>query len=669
MKLPFAAVLVWLSVSAASASECAQSPGHVIELCVSVKDGHASYQVSRLGKPVLAPSNLGLDFVDESEARYSAITSVERQSSDVSWDQPWGEQHTIRDQHTEMRVRLKGNTPINRSVEVTFRLFDDGVGFRYGYGSIPAGREVAVSADRTSFHVIGDYEAWWYQALGQERDEYLYTHTDARRITLAETPLTLKGANGLYLSFHEAALIDFPSMLLAGNGVGTLSAWLMPWPDGVLARKIGPFQTPWRTVLITDSAGALADSRIELNLNEPNKLGDVSWFKPGKFVGVWWEMHLNQSTWESGPRHGANTANAERYMDFAHQYGFDGVLVEGWNNGWDGDWIANGDRFSFTQPYPDFDLDAVVSYGRRVGVNLIGHNETAGAVPNYESQLADAMKLYESHGVSIVKTGYVRHSGDIVDSSGGRQWFAGQYMVRHNLHVAEVAAAHHIAIDAHEPVKDTGLRRTWPNMISREGARGQEYNAWGIPTNPPEHTVIIPFTRMLGGPMDFTPGIFDVAHGQQDVTRRVQSTVATQLAEYVVLYSPIQMAADLPRNYEARLDAFQFIRDVPTDWETSKTLQGDIGEFIVVARLQRGAKDWYLGALTNANARKLSQPLTFLASGKRYEAQIYRDGPGADYRTNPQPVAIEHRVVTSRDSLSIDMAPGGGTAVRFKSLD
>jgi len=302
-------------------------------------------------------------------------------------------------------------------------------------------------------------------------------------------------------------------------------------------------------------------------------------------------------------------------------------------------------------------------------VQLIGHNETAGAVSNYEVQLEDAMRLYQKNGVSVVKTGYVRHSGDIVDQNGGREWFAGQYMVRHHLLVAEVAAAHHIAIDAHEPVKDTGLRRTWPNMVSREGARGQEYNAWGVPTNPPEHTVIIPFTRMLGGPMDFTPGIFDVAHGQTDVTRRVQSTVATQLAEYVVLYSPIAMAADLPENYQARADVFQFILDVPTYWEVSKTLQGDIGKFIVVARLQRGGKDWFLGALTNENARTLTQPLSFLATDKHYEAQIYRDGPGADYRTNPQPVTIEHRAVTGRDSLKIEMAPGGGTAIRFKCLD
>jgi alpha-glucosidase len=674
MTLRFASMLAAICLPAlawGADPECAQSPGDVIKVCVSVKggEGRAVFEVSRLGHPVLAPSNLGLDFVGEPQARYSAITRVDRRSSDSSWEQPWGEERIIRDQHTEMTVRLKGSTPFTSSVEVTFRLFDDGIGFRYRFAAIPAGREVGVSADQTSFHTLGDYEAWWYQALGQERDEYLYTHTDARRITLAETPLTLKGANGLYLSFHEAALIDFPSMLLAGNGQGTMTAWLMPWPDGVLARKTGPFTTPWRTVLICDSAGGLADSRIELNLNEPNKLGDVSWFKPGKFVGVWWEMHLHKSTWESGPKHGATTANTERYLDFAHRYGFPGVLVEGWNQGWDGDWIANGDQFSFTKSYPDFDMDAVVAYGKRLGVQLIGHNETAGAVPNYEAQLEDAMRMYERHGVTIVKTGYVRHSGDIVDQSGGREWFAGQYMVRHNLHVAEVAAAHHIAIDAHEPVKDTGLRRTWPNMISREGARGQEYNAWGIPTNPPQHTVIIPFTRMLGGPMDFTPGIFDVAHGQKDVTLRVQSTLATQLAEYVVLYSPIEMAADLPENYEGRGDAFQFILDVPTDWETSKTLQGDIGQLIVVARLQRGGKDWFLGALTNENARTVTQPLTFLAADKHYEAQIYRDGPGADYRTNPQALTIERQTVTRHDSLTIAMAPGGGTAIRFKCLD
>ena len=665
-------ILAALAVPAtarAAGRECAQSPGKVIELCVFVEGGQALYEVRRGGVAVLAPSMLGLSFAGEPAARYTALGEARRSRVDASWEQPWGEQRTIRDNHTELTVTLAGDTPLNRRVDVTFRLFDDGIGFRYGYGAIPAGQAVAVTGDRTRFHTVGNYRAWWYQALGAERDEYLYTETDARRVTLAETPLTLKGDNGLYLSFHEAALVDFPSMLLSGDGSGTLSAWLMPWPDGVLARKTGPFTTPWRTVLIGDSPAALADSRIELNLNEPNKLGDVGWFKPGKYVGVWWEMHLNRSTWASGARHGANTANVKRYMDFAAKYGFDGVLAEGWNQGWDGDWTVEGDKFSFTRSYPDFDLAGLAAYGRSKGVKLIGHHETGGAVTNYEAQLDDAMKIYESAGVSTVKTGYVRHSGDIVDEQGGRQWFAGQYMVRHHLHVVEVAARHRIAVDTHEPVKDTGLRRTWPNWVSREGARGQEYNAWGIPTNPPEHVTILPFTRMLAGPMDYTPGIFDLVHGKDDVTRRVQSTLATQLALYVVLYSPVQMAADLPETYEKNLAAFQFIRDVPTDWETSRTLAGEIGDFVVVARQQRGGRDWFLGAVTDETARKVTQPLSFLAPGKRYEAQIYRDGPGADYRTNPLAFEVARQVVTSTDSLLLDMAPGGGTAIRFRALD
>ncbi len=664
-------LLPLLSIPAAASAaprECAQSPGRVIEVCVAVADGRATYEVSRNGAPVIAPSTLGLTFGGEPDARYTAITAVRRSASDSSWEQPWGEQRVIRDNHAELSVGLAGDTPLNRAVEVTFRLFDDGIGFRYGYGAVPAGEAVAVTADRTQFHTIGAYQAWWYEALGQERDEYLYSQTDARRITIAETPLTLKGENGLYLSLHEAALVDFPSMLLAGDGAGTLTAKPMPWPGGVLAKKTGPFTTPWRTILITDSAAALADSRMELNLNEPNRLGDVSWFKPGKYIGVWWEMHLDKSTWSSGPRHGATTANVKRYIDFAAKYGFDGVLAEGWNRGWDGDWTANGDTFDFTHSYPDFDIAAITAYARAKGVKLIGHHETGGAVVNYERQLEDAMRFYARYGVSVVKTGYVRHSGDIVDEDGGREWFAGQYMVRHNLKVAEVAAKYRVAIDAHEPVKDTGLRRTYPNMVSREGARGQEYNAWGNPTNPPEHMVILPFTRLLGGPMDFTPGIFDVEHGQTDVTRRVQSTLATQLAEYVVVYSPIQMAADLPENYEKHPDAFRFIRDVPTDWEVSRTLQGEIGDFIVVARQARGQGDWYLGAITDENARTLAQPLSFLAPGRRYEAQVYEDGPDADYRTNPLSFRTRRQVVTRDDVLSFAMAPGGGAAVRFKRL-
>ncbi|WP_343517653.1 glycoside hydrolase family 97 protein [Sphingomonas sp.] len=653
----------------AGAAECAQSPGKVIELCVSVAQGEARYEVRRNSNILFAPGRLGLDFKGEPAARFTALTGAERRAVDTSWQQPWGEQRVIRDHHVELAVTLAGDTPLNRAVRVVFRLFDDGFGFRYAYDAIPTGQAVEVAGERTEFRPAGAWQAWWYQALGADRDEYLYTQTDARRITLAETPLTMRGADGLHLSFHEAALVDFPSMLLQGDGAGTLKAWLMPLPDGIAARRTGPFVTPWRTVLIGDSAAALADSRITLNLNDPSKLGDVSWFKPGKYVGVWWEMHLNKTSWGSGAYHGATTANVKRYIDFAAKYGFDGVLVEGWNKGWDGDWIANGDKFSFTQAYPDFDLPALAAYGKARGVRLIGHNETAGAVPNYEAQLAGALKLYADAGVSVIKTGYVRPSGTLVDAAGGQHWFADQYLVRHHLHVVEEAAKRRIAINTHEPVKDTGLRRTWPSWVSREGARGQEFNAWGNPTNPPEHVTILPFTRMLAGPMDYTPGIFDLTQGKSELTRRVQSTLATQLALYVVLYSPIHMAADLPENYTARLDAFQFIRDVPTDWEMSKTLAGEVGDYAVVARQPRGGRDWFLGAVTDENPRKLIQPLDFLAPGKRYEAQIYRDAPDADFRHNPLALEIERRVVTGADRLELALRPGGGTAIRFKPLD
>lgn len=654
--------------AAAADRECVASPGAVLEVCVHLDDGRALYSVSRRGAPVIAPSVLGMTFDGERPARYTAIRNVRRGAADTIWEQPWGEQRLVRDNHRALTVSITGNTPLNRQVDVAVRVFDDGFGFRYQY-NLPTGRAVAVAAERTEFRLVGDHQAWWYQALGPDRDEYLYTQTDARRITLAETPLTMRRADGLHLSIHEAALVDFPSMLLQGDSAGTLTAHPMKLPDGKVAWKTGPFTTPWRTVVIGDDAATLADSRLMLNLNEPNKLGDVSWFKPGKYVGIWWEMHLEKSTWGSGPKHGANNANVRRYIDFAAKHDFDGVLVEGWNRGWDGDWIANGDKFDFTTSYPDFDLPALAAYARGKGVRIIGHHETGGAVPNYERQLEQAMQLYARNGVTVVKTGHVRPSGEILDERGGRHWFADQYMVRHHARIGEAAARNRIAVNAHEPIKDTGLRRTFPNLVSREGARGQEFNAWGNPTNPPEHLTILPFTRMLAGPMDFTPGIFDITAGKTELTRRVQSTLATQLAEYVVLYSPIHMAADLPENYEQRPDALQFIKDVPTDWEESRTLQAEIGDYVVAARRPRGGRDWFLGAITDETARKLNQPLSFLEAGGRYEAQVYADGPGADYRTNPTALRVNRRIVTSRDSLTLEMAPGGGAAVRFRRLD
>jgi alpha-glucosidase len=663
----------WLSAGAASAARpgtCVDSPSATLTVCVATDNRGAHYSVYRGNRQIIDSAALGLLFEGQPWSPAKQISDPRRTSVDRTWEQPWGEQRLIRDRHAELRVTLSTAGP-SQPFDIVFRVFDDGFGFRYDYGRLPAGEAVAIRDELTEFRLVGAWDAWWYPARQPDRDEYLYRRAPLLDVQLAETPLTLQ-SEGLYVSIHEAALIDYASMNLRRTAERTLKADLMPWSDGVLVRKTGPFTTPWRMVLIGDSPMALADSRIELNLNEPSRIADTSWIKIGKYVGVWWEMHLNRSTWGSGERHGATNENVRRYIDFAARNGFIGVLVEGWNVGWDGDWIANGREFSFTKSYPDFDLAQLSTYARACGVMLIGHHETAGAIANYERQLEAALALYASNGIAAVKTGYVRNNGTIErpleDGSVGHEWFAGQYRVRHEQLVAEAAARHKISIDAHEPVKDTGLRRTWPNMLSREGARGQEFNAWGRPTNPPEHLTILPFTRLLAGPMDFTPGIFDLTFGKTQLNERVQSTLATQLAEYVVIYSPVHMAADLPENYEARPDAFRFIRDVPTDWETSLTLQAAIGDYVVVARQQRDAADWYLGAITDESARRLRVPLAFLTKGRRYEAQIYRDGPGADYRTAPTELTIEKRTVTSKDALDIDMAPGGGMAVRFRAI-
>lgn len=670
--------LALASPAFAATSECVSSPSRALSVCVAVGPDGATYSATRRGQPIVASSRLGLVMAGQPTGPVTRIARATRASRDSTWEQPWGEERVIRDRHNELRVSLAGAGATGAvPYDLVVRAFDDGFGFRYEYRTIPAGQPVAVTDERTEFKLAGDWDAWWYPARQPDRDEYLYKREALNKVELAETPFTLQRSGeraGLYMSVHEAALVDYSSMNLRRTGPNTLKADLMPWSDGVLVRRTGPFTTPWRTVLVGETPGALADSRALLNLNEPSRIADTSWIKPMKYVGVWWEMHLNKSTWGSGPKHGANNANVRRYIDFAAKHGFGGVLVEGWNTGWDGDWVANGDKFSFTQSYPDFDLPALAAYAKSKGTSLIGHHETAGAIENYERQLEPAMALYQANGVSAVKTGYVKPSGTIVrgrnpDGTAQNEWFAGQYRVRHEMKVAEVAARHRVAIDAHEPVKDTGLRRTWPNLVSREGARGQEFNAWGRPTNPPEHRAILPFTRLLAGPMDFTPGIFDLTFGKTKVEERVQSTLATQLAEYVVIYSPVHMAADLPENYEKRPDAFQFIKDVPVDWERSRTVAGAIGDYTVVARQQRGGRDWYLGAVTDEIARSVPVTLDFLEPGRRYEAQIYRDAPNAHYVSNPHALETAKQTVRRGQRLTLRMAPGGGQAIRFRALD
>jgi alpha-glucosidase len=411
-------------------------------------------------------------------------------------------------------------------------------------------------------------------------------------------------------------------------------------------------------------------SNLILNLNEPNKLGDVSWFHPTKFVGIWWDMHLDKNTWNSGPRHGATTENAMRYIDFAASHHMGGVLVEGWNKGWDGDWFGQGDQFSFTEAYPDFDLKKVTDYARSKGVKLIGHNETGANAARYESQMETAFTLYEKLGIDTVKTGYVSDAeqAQVIGEDGKWHltWHESQDMSRHYLKVVEAAAKHHIAIDSHEPIKDTGLRRTYPNWVAREGARGQEYNAWGNPGNPPEHETNLFFTRMLEGPMDFTPGVFGMKTRSPD---GVPTTWAKQLALYVVIYSPVQMAADRIENYEANPKPFQFIEDVAVDWSDTRVLNGEVGDFVTVARKDRHSDDWYLGSITDEFGRTLTVQLGFLDPGRKYRAEIYRDGDKADWKTNPTDIVIESREVTSADTLTLRLAAGGGQAIRFTPVE
>jgi alpha-glucosidase len=418
--------------------------------------------------------------------------------------------------------------------------------------------------------------------------------------------------------------------------------------------------------LTNAAVGDLVESSLILNLNEPNKLGDVSWFKPMKYVGIWWEMHLDRSTWGSGPKHGATTENTLKHIDFAAANGFGGVLVEGWNKGWDGEWFGNGWDYSFTEPYPDWDINRIAAYARQKGVQIIGHHETGGNAFHYEQQMDAGFALYQRHGWHSVKTGYVADAGGArvrgPDGQAHLSWHESQEMVRHHQRVIEAAARHQVAVNAHEPLKDTGLRRTWPNIISREGARGMEYNAWGQPGNPPEHEVNLVFTRLLAGPMDFTPGVFGMTTRSPD---GVATTWAKQLALYVTIYSPIQMAADVLENYEANPGPFQFIKDVVTDWEDTRVLNGEVGDYVTIVRKDRRSDQWFLGAITDEEPRVLSASLSFLDPGRRYRAEIYRDAPGAHWKTNREAIDILTQEVTAADTMDLRLAPGGGQAIRF----
>ncbi len=659
-------------------TETVSSPDGTISVVFELADSVPTYAVSRAGVAIIERSRLGVVLRNAAPLTSGfSVAGVARSEHNDVWEQVWGETAQIRDHHREMRITLEETGVQNpRTMVLRFRVFDDGVGFRYEWPSQPYLDEFVVEEEVTEFSFAQDNTSWWIPAFEHQRYEYLYARDPVSRLGRVHTPLTMVTPDGLYLSLHEAALTDYASMALQHTGGTTLRAELVPWSDGAAVFAEAPHVSPWRTIQIADEPGELIASYLVLNLNEPNKLDDTSWIQPGKYVGVWWEMHLGISSWGSGETHGATTENVKRYIDFAAAHGFDGVLVEGWNTGWDGDWAGDGEDFSFTEAHPDFDMEYLSRYAGERGVYIIGHHENGGGVENYARQLEGALDYYAQRGVRAVKSGYVEWGQDIkrtlpantVPTSQQRrvgEWHHGQFMVEHYRHVLQRMADHKIMLNVHEPIKPTGIRRTYPNMMTREGARGQEYNStWGG-GNGLDHNVTLPFTRLLAGPMDFTPGTFDLDGEGPGPQNAVESTLAHQLALYVVMYSPLQMASDLPENYESHPEAFQFIKDVPVDWSDTRVVHARIGDFVTIARKDRNSEDWYLGGITDGQPRTLVASLDFLDAGRTYTAEIYADAVDANWETNPEAYTIARQTVDASTALPMKLAPGGGIAVRF----
>ena len=622
--------------------------------------GEPQYSLTYQQVPVITPSAMGFEFQNAPPMTADfKVLKTETNTKNEIWPMPLGEFSKIREHYNELVVHLQERSGQKRMMDVIFRAFDDGIGFRYVFPEQKNLSDVKISDEKTTFTFTEDHDVWWIPVHGENSYyESYYRKTPLSKTDTINTPATFETRRKQYIAIHEANLTDFASMTLLKVKGNTYKSDLVPWADGVKVYTKTPFVSPWRMIITADNAGGLATSTTMLNLNEPLALNDTSWIKPLKYIGIWWGMHLETFSWGQSPKHGATTANTKRYIDFAAENNIGGVLVEGWNYGWDGDWPSNGDKFSFTRAYPDFDIRELARYARSRNVELIGHHETAGAALNYEKQMEDAFRLYQSLGIHNVKTGYVNKYLD------GKEWHDGQYGVRHYRKVVETAAKYKIMIDNHEPVKGTGLQRTYPNLVTQEGGRGQEYNAWSPDGgNTPEHSTIIPFTRMLSGPFDYTPGIFgfgyDVPSGA-----KVQTTLAHQLALYVTIYSPLQMAADFPENYAGK-PAFEFIKKVPSIWEDTRFLDSAIGEYVTVARKDRNSGDWYLGSITNSQKRTIMLKPDFLDKNRTYKAVFYRDGDDADFRTNPESCIIEEKTVTSDTELVLRLANGGGAAVIF----
>jgi len=650
------------------------SPDGSIVLTVSTdNDARPTWSLSRKGKLLIAPSKLGFLLTDGvGLQRGFAIEGAERASGDDTWEQPWGERRYVRDNYNELLVRFRQDESWGgHAMNLRFRLFDNGIGFRYELPAQAGLKTVRIADEITEFDIAPAGTAWWIAGGEWNRYEQMYQKTPIDAVATAHTPLTMRLEDGTHLAFHEAALVDYSGMWLKRIEGRKFRATLAPSSRGPRVVRDLPFHTPWRTLRIAGDAAGLVENDLELNLNEPNRLGDISWFKPMKYIGIWWGMIRGPWSWAEGPNHGATTERTKQYIDFAAKNGFGGVLVEGWNKGWNSNWFGHGEAYRFTEPTPDFDLKAVTDYARKKGVTLIGHHETGGNIVNYEAQLDDAMALYGKLGVAAVKTGYVADAGGVIapgvaPGTFAMEWHDGQRQVEHHLKVVEVAAKHHIAVNPHEPVKDTGLRRTYPNWVSREGARGMEYNAWSDFGSGPDHEPTLVYTRMLSGPMDYTPGVLSLEGSGK---APFASTLAKQLGLYLAIYSPIQMAADFIENLEAHPRELEFIKAVPADWAESHLIAGEVGDYAIFARKDRNSADWYVGGVNDATERTLALRLDFLDPGKGYTATVWKDGAGATYLTEARHnIAYETIEVKKGDTYNLWLAPGGGAAIRLKPI-
>lgn len=688
-----------------------QSPNRQLRMSFSLSPiGEPLYQLNYKTKTIVKPGKLGLllNGADPLNANFT-ISKIDSSKHDSTWEPVWGEVKSIRNNYNELTVTLQQKAT-NRSILIRFRLFNDGLGFRYEFPKQANLQHMVVKEEVTEFALAGDHKTFWIPG-DYETNEYVYSTSKLSEISPTirsasadeistravipdgvQTPLMMKTADGLYINIHEAALVNYSAMHLVLNKQNlTLTSHLVPDARGNKAYLQTPFATPWRTILVSDKAADILSSKTILNLNEPSKIENTDWIKPTKYVGIWWEMHVGTGSWnysdesnlkldgtdwsklKPNGRHSANTTNTKRYIDFAAQHGFDGVLVEGWNVGWE-DWFGQWKEevFDFTTPYPDFDVKALHQYAASKNVKLIMHHETSGSVTNYERRMDAAYTFMKENGYDAVKTGYV---GRIIPRG---EFHDGQWMVNHFNRVAARTAQYKIMLDAHEPVRPTGLHRTYPNWLASEAARGNEFNAWSV-GNPPEHETILPFTRLMGGPMDYTPGIFEIKmdyyvaqrpfNNQSPNGNQVHTTLAKQLALYVTMYSPLQMAADLPEAYEKRMDAFQFIKDVAVDWDDTQILEAEPGDYITIVRKAKNKNEWFIGSISDENKRTASASLSFLDSKKKYVATLYMDAPSAHWKENPMAYEIKSFIVDSNSVLKLPIAPGGGAAISLKEAN